>query len=377
MSAGGGTTATVGGNPPAGEFSYRLTAPQPSVAVQITGAGGPDAGDVTLTVTGPVADPGPLPRREPRRRRRELARAGGDGDHRPRARGRRHAHAGRRDAARPQPAGLEGQWYPAGDPVDGADSSTRLQLWARTPYAFFRHNEVDAVAGLDAFKPGYACGPEAVEEPICTDFGDIAAGPLAGAFTTAGVPGQASGPVLAVATASAQGSARRIELGTPAAGRGTGTVSFQLDPPADAVWVTTERHEAGWISTWRGGALVERRPLPTRATKMQFGGGMDSVQVEGSDAVVYALCFVPGWTCVTFDQSSFPPPRTGEISYAGVTLLSSGEMRVDGDTLKVEPAAVAAGNVPGAAFATPQLPPIAIPGLVEPRRPSPCPGSDR
>ena len=371
VSAGGGTTATVGGNPPAGEFSYRLTAPQPSVAVQITGAGGPDAGDVTLTVTGPVADPA-------RFRGGSLVMGGASWlvmeatatTVRVRA-GAAVPTSGAATLLGPERATLEGQWYPAGDPVDGADSSTRLQLWARTPYAFFRHNEVDAVAGLDAFKPGYACGPEAVEEPICTDFDDVAAGPLAGAFTTAGVLGSASGPVRAIATASVPGAARRIELGTPAAGRGTGTVSFELDPPADAVWVTAERHEAGWVSTWRGGALVERRPLPTRATKMQFGGGMDNVEVEGSDAIVYALCFVPGWTCVTFDESSFPSARTGEISYAGVTLLSDGEMRVDGDTLKAEPAgalpiAAMAGDVPGAGFATPPLPPIAISGLVEP-----------
>ena len=30
-------------------------------------------------------------------------------------------------------------------------SSTRLQAWARTPYAMFRYNELDTIAGLDAF----------------------------------------------------------------------------------------------------------------------------------------------------------------------------------------------------------------------------------
>ena len=84
--------------------------------------------------------------------------------------------AGAATLAGPDPAHLEGAWQAAGEPVESAGSSTRLQVWAPTPYAMFRYNELDTISGLDAFDPDYACGPTPVEQPVCTRFEDLPVG---------------------------------------------------------------------------------------------------------------------------------------------------------------------------------------------------------
>jgi hypothetical protein len=334
---GSGNTATIAGSPPQGEFSYRLSAARPRASVQITGIGNVSSGDALLTIAGALANPSHY-------RGGNLVVGSASwlileataGSVRIRVES-MVPSAGAASLEGPQPPSLEGKWYPAGYPVMGPDSSTRLQIGARTPYSFFRHNEQTAIAGLDAFRPDYACGPVAVEEPICTTFDDVAAGALTGAFTTAGlaaVPGKMVAAVLA-----GSGPAKRLELGDLARGDAWGSLVFTFDPPADAVWVTAEARETGWITATREGTILAKVPIERKATRAEFNGGVDRIVIDGALASVHKLCFTPGWTCVHFEAASFPHGQTGRVDYAGLALMSEGVMAVDVDTLEVEPPA--------------------------------------
>ena len=196
---------------------------------------------------------------------------------------------------------------------------------------------LNSVLGLDPFKPGYACGPEAVEKPVCTQFEDVKPSQLAGAFSTAGVPAVASGLVVVVPVGgSGGGSAQRLQLGDLATGHGQGVVTFTFDPPADAVWVNGDAQEAGSVTSSREGVVTARVPLDRKPRRYQFSGGIDQIEVWGSLAVIYEICFLPGWTCAHFESQAFPQGSIGEAEYAGLTLVSDGTMTVDGDFLKVE-----------------------------------------
>ncbi|HWO19262.1 MAG TPA: hypothetical protein VNO30_10815 [Kofleriaceae bacterium] len=337
VGSGGGDTATIDGSPPQGLLSYRLSAVRPRADVQITGVGDVSSGVALVAIADTLQNPSLY-----RGGKLMVDRASWlileatAGSVRIRVES-TVPSSGAASLVGPQPPALEGKWYPAGAPVTGPDSSTRLQIGARTPYSFFRHNELAAIAGLDAFRPDYACGPKPVEEPICTTFDDVTVGALAGAFTTAGLPAVAGGTVAAVVAGS--GPAKRLELGDFASGRGTGSLVFTFDPPADAVWVTAEAREAGRITATYRGAILATVPLERRVTRHEINGGIDRIAIEGVLASVYSLCFTPGWTCLHFEAASFPRGQTGRIEYAGVTLMSEGVMAVDVDTLVVDPPA--------------------------------------
>lgn len=335
VTSGSGNTATIGGSPPQGDFSYRLSAARPRANVQITGVGNVSSGDAVVTITGALANPSHY-------RGGNLVVGSASwlileataGSVRIRVESTVPSN-GAASLEGPQPPSLEGKWYPAGDPVMGPDSSTRLQIWARTPFSFFRHNERTAIAGLDAFRPDYACGPMAVEEPICTTFDDVPAGALTGAFTTAGLAAVPGGTV--AASIAGSGPAKRLDLGDFASGGGSGSVVFTFDPPADAAWVTAEAREAGWINATREGATIAKLRIERKANRQEINGGVDRIEISGVLVAVHELCFAPGWTCVHFEAASFPQGRTGRVDYAGLTLMSEGAMAVDVDTLEVEP----------------------------------------
>jgi hypothetical protein len=333
--SGSGNSATIAGNPPQGEFSYRLSAVRSRANVQITAVSTRTFGDAIVSIAGVLANPSQY--------------RGGNllvgsvswlileatsASLRIRADS-MIPSAGAASLEGPHPPSLEGMWYPAGDPVTGPDSSTRLEIGARTPYSFFRHNEQTAIAGLDAFRPDYACGPVAVEEALCSTFDDLATGPLTGAFTTVGLAAAAGGIVAVIGAGS--GSAKRLDLGDFARHGGWGSLVFNFDPPADAVWVTAEAREAGWITATREGAVLSKVQIAGDSTRHEFNGGVDRIEIDGCLARVHKLCFTPGWTCVHFESASFPHGKTGRVDYAGLTLRSEGVMAVDLDTLEVEP----------------------------------------
>ncbi len=82
--------------------------------------------------------------------------------------------------------------------------------------------------------------------------------------------------------------------------------------------------------------MTARVPLDRKPRRYQFSGGIDQIEVWGSLAVIYEICFLPGWTCAHFESQAFPQGSIGEAEYAGLTLVSDGTMTVDGDFLKVE-----------------------------------------
>lgn len=333
ISASNGDSATIVGSPPQGTFSYRLTAPRPNASIQISHVGNASTGEAVVTVAGAIASPAAfrggdlklgsaswliLDATATTVRIRTSATLPG---------------SGAATLLGPEPAVLEGKWAPTGEPVTGADSSSRLQVWARTPFAFYRHNELSSIEGLDAFKPGYACGPTATEEPTCSQFEDVALGPLAGRFSTAGVSGSASGFVAALQVGRT--AIHSIRLGAP--GSGAGTVRFTFDPPVEEVWITGEAQEAGSVKVYREGAVTAQESLGRINGAHHFTGGIDQVEVAGMLATLSKLCFLPGWTCVHFEEQSFPQGSTGDVSYAGLKLASSGKMTVDAGMLEVVP----------------------------------------
>ncbi|WP_250280079.1 hypothetical protein [Frankia sp. Cppng1_Ct_nod] len=358
VSSGGGTTATLcpgpgGASPPTGTFSYRLTAPRATAAVTVSAVAEAGGGDAAVTLAGALADPA-------RFRGGELRQAGGDSwlvldatatTLRVRAAGAAPNAGETTTVLAPLPAELRACWAPFGPAGAAIGSATRLWVWARTPYAFFRHNDVDQVQGLDPFQPGYACGPEATEEPVCVQFADLADGALAGPFTTEGLAGEAVGDVRV--------AAHRLALGRPAGG-GSGTVTFRFEPPLDAVWVTASAREAGRVVARAQGTEIGRRTLTATPASYQFSGGVDELVLTGTLAVVDGLCFVPGWTCVHFDAASFPPAGSGTLSYAGLHLQSTATMSVAAGVLEVATTAPLAVAVP--VSLTVLFPPAGHPG---------------
>jgi hypothetical protein len=335
VTAGSGGSATFTGSAPSGLLSYRLSAPRLTMTVQLGAIGDGSSGESVVTLGQTLTTP-------------DRFRGGNlvvgsvswmvlDADTQS-VRIRIDASVlpptGAATLEGPDPSTIEAQWAPTGDPVTSSDSSTRLMVWARTPFAYFRHNESTSVQGLDAFQPGYACGPVPTEEPICTQFDDVAAGTITGTFTTAGLTAQATGPVTAVAVGAS--TARRLDLGTVPGG-GAGKVAINFDQSADSVWVTAIAQEAGTITARQAGTVLQTVPIDHKQRRYQFTGGVDQIEITGTLVSVFQLCFMPGWTCVQFDAKTFPQGSIGTVSYAGVTVVSAGAMSVDGGVLEVEP----------------------------------------
>ena len=231
--------------------------------------------------------------------------------------------------AGPDPAQLMGAWQAAGEPVEGGGSSTRLQVWGRTPYAMFRYNELETIEDLDALDPDYACGPTPVERPVCTHFEDLPAGPLVTAFTTAGIQGAHNGTVSAVGAA---GGPKLLTFGRTS----VTVLTLTFDPPADAVWVSATRQEYGVIRAFSGGVKVGEFPIKPRRSRYRFDGGIDRIEIDAQDASVDEICFTPGWACVGF-ESSFPNNSTGIVSYAGMRFGSAATLRVTAGVLRAAP----------------------------------------
>ena len=326
---GGGASATLAGNAPQGTLCYRLTAPQARGNVSIVSTSAAGFGQVEATLTQPLATPeryrgGTLTSGSKSWRIMDAAaltlRLQADDGVAPAA-----APA---VANGPTPSRLEGMWAPTGDPVDEPGSSTRLQVWARTPFAMFRYNQAETIDGLDAFKPDYACGPTPSEEPVCTKFEDVTIGPLPATFRTAGIRVAMAGTASAAAAAAPK--ARTLLISDA-------TFTFTFDPLVDAVWVTAEQHEFGVIRVYKDGAQVTQLPIDRAPKRLRFAGGVDRVEISGIQVQVHEICFTPGWTCVEFDAANFPQNTTNEISYAGLLLGTTASVSVTDGVLHVVP----------------------------------------
>lgn len=332
LTGGGGNSAVLSQTVAAGDYAYRLSAPRPRSNVQITAVRTASLGGAEVTLAAALSNPanyrgGTLVVGSAKWQVLDAS----SNTLRLRVASAMPAF-GAAMIEGPQPPTLDGKWYPAGTPVTGPDSSTRLQLWAKTPFSFFRHNEASSIEGLDAFQPGYACGPQPVEEPICTHFEDLLLGALGGAFRTNGVDGTASGTVT---VAAANANRRRLLLGDFTSNSGAGRVVFEFAPPVDAVWITAEAREGGRITALRDGAVIGSAPLQQKEQRAEFNGGIDRLAVDGTLTTVHALCFTPGWTCVSFN-AAFPPPQAGSTVYAGLRFQSHGSMAIVQGQLQVD-----------------------------------------
>ena len=330
LTTGSVASATLAGNAPQGDWCYRLSAPRAAATVTITAVAAAGFSHVEATLGSALANP-------QRFRGGKLVSGGVQwtivnataSTVRVQASTTAMLTAGAATLAGPDPAQLVGAWQAAGDPVEGAGSTTRLQVWGRTPYAMFRYNELETIDNLDAFDPAYACGPTPVEQPACTHFEDMPAGALAASFSTAGIRGAHDG---AIDAAGSAGGPKLLAFGRTS----LTTMTLTFDPPVDAVWISATRQEYGVIRAYRGGAKVGEDPIKSRRTRYRYDGGIDRVEIAGQDANVDEICFTPGWNCVTF-TSNFPSNTTGLVSYAGMRFGSAAILRVAGGVLHAAP----------------------------------------
>lgn len=330
LSAGGGNTATVADSAPQGELCYRLSAVRAAANVVIADVDDAGFGQVEATLVGVLANP--------QRFRGGVLSSGGTQweivnatatSVRLQASTGAAPAAGSATLAGPDPARLGGAWQAAGEPVESGGSSTRLQVWARTPYAMFRYNELETLGNLNALDPDYACGPTPVEQPVCTRFEDLPAGALAAAFGTAGIQGTHDGTASAVGLA---GGPKVLAFGRTS----MTTMTLTFDPPADAVWVTAARQEYGVIRAFNNGVKVSEKSLQQRPDRYRFDGGIERIEIQAQDARVEGICYTPGWTCVGF-ENTFPSNSTGDVSYAGMHFASSANLRVVDGVLHAAP----------------------------------------
>jgi hypothetical protein len=330
LSAGGGNTATVAGNAPQGELCYRLSAVRAAADVVIADVDDVGFGQVEATLAGVLANP--------QRFRGGVLGSGGTRwdivnatatSVRLQASTGTAPAAGNATLAGPDPARLGGAWQAAGEPVESGGSSTRLQVWARTPYAMFRYNELETLGNLDALDPDYACGPTPVEQPVCTRFEDLPAGALAAAFGSAGIQGTHDGTVSAVGGA---GGPKVLAFDRTT----MTTMTLTFDPPADAVWITAARQEYGVIRAFSGGVNVSEKSLQQRPDRYRFDGGIDCIEIQAQDARIEEICYTPGWTCVGF-ENTFPGNSSGDVGYAGLHFASAAILRVVDGVLHAAP----------------------------------------
>ena len=241
---------------------------------------------------------------------------------------------------------LEGQWLPVDDRESAGDAAptTKLMLWARTPFVWFRRNDPEAALGFAAHNPSYACGPTPVEQLTCLGFDDLPPGRLSKAFQTGSTRGVVAGNVR-VLTSAANLSDRF--LGLRAA-----SITLTFDPPVDAVVV---RYRAGPNTSASGvvrrrGSVVAGRNLPPNKTEVEFAGEIDELLITSRGVLLLdAVCIRPDWICVTFEKASIDRGSTGSHTVGTIVIETAGTMEVKDDTLIVRAPARGVGSVARAA----------------------------
>ena len=239
---------------------------------------------------------------------------------------------------------LEGVWLPAEDRPEA--TPTKLLIGVRTPFALFRNNVESVSQTFADYHPDYACGPEVVEEPVCSGFDSLPLGPLAGTFSVPLLEGSA-GPVGVSVQPGSVADSRRVRVGDGSLGGGHhGSVEFFFDPPVADVRVRCNTEEGGVIRAFDHGQLIAEHLVPRELAPIRITGNIDRVAVEGSLVSVHEVCYLPGWTCTTFDAATFPNGQSGAHNYAGLILSSAGKMRVNSGILRVEATKLSAVKQP-------------------------------
>jgi hypothetical protein len=336
LSAGSGKVS-VSGSPPSGPVGYRLRGRRPQATVQISSAQAAAFATVDVTL---IAAPN-VP---------QDAFGGGElnvGNQTWLVLGHSGTIVTVRGTGLPPPGAatltgppgplLEGRWLAS---ERNPPPPTKLMLWARTPYATFRRSDPETIRSTDIHKdPAYACGPTAIEEPICLDLDDLPLGKLVSNFQTELVPGTAQGDVFVRAQALDPDD-HFLAIGERANGlSSTGAVRFRFEPPVERLTAYCATREGGMARAFRLGQLIDQRAIPAaRRFQVDFAAEIDELELQGTLLSLSHVCFLPGWTCVGFDAASFPQRSTGRQSYAGIQLETTGQMSVADGVLSVVPA---------------------------------------
>jgi hypothetical protein len=222
---------------------------------------------------------------------------------------------------------LYGQWLP----TDQAESSntTKLELWSKTPYTFFRRNDSSTIPPMSYD----VCGPDVKEEPICVGFQSIrdSSGTLVtsinsnDAYKIDGITFNVSDKVSLVSNLLT--GHRSILLDSKRGDRAV--VMFQFKAPLDMVKVDGSNELEAFAQFTRGS--VEHMVFALGSVKFDADktlGQIESIKVlapsEKSGAIT-GVCFLPGWTCVNIPNDKVPPNET-EINIASIKLLGKNEL---------------------------------------------------
>lgn len=338
VTAVGAQQIEVEGDPPLGPAAYQLSGTRPTAEVQVT-AVAPLGGGLVLLTLGGATGTG----------RDELG--GGilsvAGGQEYRIAGNQGSTivvrtaptasavppVGPATALGPEGPRLTGVWLPDDD---GA-ATTTLVIGARTPFARFRNTVAETTHGWVERNPGYVCGPTPRREPTCIRFDGAAPGPLGADSVQVGPLAVAGSGDAAIAVAEGPpGGLPTLVVRLGDGARGTrGTATFRFPGPVDQARVFAAAEGEGRAVAIRDGAPIAQIPLTRSGRPIRFAGPLDAVVVDGVRATVSEICFEPDWTCLTFDPAAFPQGGTGRHDYAGVTLESSGRMRVLDGVLRV------------------------------------------
>jgi hypothetical protein len=223
--------------------------------------------------------------------------------------------AGRATLTTVRPPELRGQWQ-----IDSDDPApTRLMLWARTPFAWWRSNSRGTLRELA--DSGVACGPTPTESLSCAPITpELLDGPK-----DATIVADTAGPVR---WWSAPDGATELRLGS---GGASGSFTVAFHPPVDVVEVHARVPAVTGAARWSGGEAAGRRdghevaraPLADGTTRIE--GPLDAVTVTGINVALLGLCWAPGWHCVDLAALDVAPGSTA-IAAPGLDVSTDGAL---------------------------------------------------
>jgi hypothetical protein len=181
-----------------------------------------------------------------------------------------------------------GTWTP-----DAGDAGTRLQLMARSPFAFTRFSSRRWTDGFLASDPDWPCGPGPALAPVCLTWTDLPVETVLpamweqdGAVLSTDAPPRvverAGGHVLTLGRAELTPARLWVALPEPAA-----EVTALVTAPAWAPVV---------LRAWSGGAVVAEDVMPVGSGVLAVtGDAVQAVTVDtiGLEAELAALCWIP------------------------------------------------------------------------------------
>ncbi len=236
---------------------------------------------------------------------------------------------------------LYGHWLPT-DPPKG---KTKLQLWTKTPYTFFRRNDSSVLPPW----PYNVCGPDVREEPICVTFAKTTM--LNGAAAFPGVLQNGTlyridlwqftpffsplhNHIALISTAAGQALHFVGRFGSPP------RVEFAFQPPLELVRL----HGSGKFRV-TANSFSENVNLstgPYSVGVVQAGGKISTLQIQVKAEMTGTLdqiCFLPGWTCTAIRPGEVPL-NVADAEVAGLRFTS-----VNPVALKLDDATARIGNI--------------------------------